>query len=132
MRIGEVADQAGVSPKTIRHYEHVGLLNEPSRTESGYRDYDKGVLARLAFIRTAQAVGFTLAEVRSIVALRDDGRTPCDHVANMLSTKAADLDRRIAELRDMSSQLHALVARAQHMDPTACDPDHVCHLIVGR
>jgi MerR family transcriptional regulator, copper efflux regulator len=80
MRIGELAERSGVSAKTIRYYEDIGLLPAPARLASGYRDYEPSTLDRLAFIRAAQAVGLSLGEIRGIVALRDEGQTPCGHV----------------------------------------------------
>ena len=73
MLIGELSADAGVPSKTIRFYEQAGLMPAPPRTPAGYRDYPPGALDRLAFIRHAQAAGFTLAEIRSVLAIRDSG-----------------------------------------------------------
>jgi len=129
MRIGEVAQRSAVSTKTIRYYEDIGLIPPPQRSASGYRDYDESSLDRLAFVRAAQAVGLSLGEIRSIVALRDDGETPCGHVLDLLRTRSAELDRRIAQLRSLRGELDRLVARAQGLDPADCDPGRICHLI---
>jgi MerR family copper efflux transcriptional regulator len=74
MRIGEVADAAGLSTKALRYYEQAGLIDEPARTPSGYRDYDAGVLDRLRFIRSAQAAGLTLGEIKGVIAFRERGQ----------------------------------------------------------
>ncbi|MEW6473993.1 MAG: heavy metal-responsive transcriptional regulator [Actinomycetota bacterium] len=129
MRIGELARQSGLSTKTIRYYEQIGLLSAPVRTASGYRDYDDSALERLAFVRAAQAVGLSLGEIRGILALRDDGETPCGHVLDLLRARSAELDRRIAELRRLRDELGHLVERAGGLDPADCDPSRVCHLI---
>lgn len=129
MRIGQLAQESGVTAKTIRYYQQVGLLPEPTRTPSGYRDFDTTVIDRLAFIRAARAVGLTLGEIRSIIALRDDGQAPCGHVLDLLRGRADDLDRRITELRSLRGELRHLVERADKLDPAACDPRRVCHLI---
>lgn len=129
MRIGEIAALSGVSSKTIRYYEDVGLLRPPPRNASGYRDYDPATVDRLAFVRAAQAVGLTLGEIRGIVALRDDGQTPCTHVLALLRQRAAELDRRIAELRALQGELNRMVSRAAQLDPGDCDPDRICHLL---
>jgi DNA-binding transcriptional MerR regulator len=129
MLIGDVARRSGVSAKTIRYYEDIGLLPAPQRSASGYRHYDDAVLERLAFVRAAQAVGLTLGEVRSIVALRDGGETPCGHVLDLLRARSAELDRRIAELRSLRGELRRLVERAVGLDPADCNPGRVCHLI---
>jgi DNA-binding transcriptional MerR regulator len=129
MRIGELAERSGVSTKTIRYYEDIGLVPPAPRLASGYRDYDPSMLDRLAFIRSAQAVGLSLGEIRGIVALRDDGQTPCGHVLDLLRTRSAELDRRIAELRGLRGELNLLVARAEALDPADCDPERICHLV---
>jgi MerR family copper efflux transcriptional regulator len=127
--IGELAAATGVAAKTIRYYETIGVLDPPHRTASGYRSYDEDAADRLAFIRAGQASGLTLGEIRSIVALRDRGVTPCTHVLELLTARAADLDRRIAELRRLRGELHRLVERGHHLDPADCDPRRVCHLL---
>src|SRR6266540_6380046 len=77
VRIGELAERAGISAKAIRYYEQIGVLAPPARTASGYRAYDEAVLGRLGFVRAAQALGLTLGEIRQIIAFRDDGAAPC-------------------------------------------------------
>src|SRR6266536_2779096 len=99
MRIGELAERAGISAKAIRYYEQVGILAPPARTTSGYRAYDEAVLGRLGFVRAAQALGLTLGEIRQIIAFRDDGAAPCAHVTALLQRRADELERRIARLR---------------------------------
>ncbi|MGH9230928.1 MAG: heavy metal-responsive transcriptional regulator [Acidimicrobiales bacterium] len=129
MRIGELAAATGVPAKTIRYYESIHVLEPPARTPSGYRDYTSDAAERLAFIRAAQAVGLTLGEIRGIFALRDRGQTPCGHVLELIHTRAADLDRRIADLQRLRSELGRLADRARHLDPADCDARGVCHLI---
>ena len=131
MRIGELASRSGVSAKTIRYYESIGLLPAPERLPSGYRDYDESTLDALAFIRAAQAVGLSLGEIRGIVALRDEGQAPCGYVVDLLRSRSAELDRRIAELRGLRRELIRLVQQAEHLDPAECDPRAVCH-VIGR
>ena len=129
MRIGELAERSGVSTKTIRYYEDIGLLAAPERTASGYRDYDDAASHRLAFIRAAQAVGLSLGEIRGIVALRDAGATPCGHVLELLRDRSVELDRRIAELQSLRAEMRRLVEEAEGLDPADCDPGRICHLI---
>ncbi|MHB1064860.1 MAG: MerR family transcriptional regulator [Georgenia sp.] len=77
MRIGELAREGGVNPKTIRYYESIGLLPEPDRTASGYRDYEPSDLARLTFIRSAKRLGISLDEIREILAFQQRGEARC-------------------------------------------------------
>ncbi len=129
MRIGELASRSGISTKTIRYYEAIGLVTAPRRSTSGYRDYDDVTVDHMAFIRAAQAVGLSLGEIRSIMALRNGGETPCGYVLDLLRSRSAELDRRIAELRSLRGELRRLVERAEGLDPADCDPARVCHLI---
>ena len=129
MRIGELAEQAGISTKAIRYYEQVGILAPPARTPSGYRAYDEGALGRLGFVRAAQAVGLTLGEIRQVIAFRDNGQAPCAHVTDLLQRHAADLDRRIRDLQQLRGELEELAERATALDPEQCPPERVCHII---
>lgn len=131
MLISEVAGRSGVSAKTLRYYEEVGLVDPPARSPSGYRSYDEDVLDRLRFIRSAQALGLSLGEIRSIVALRDRGEAPCGHVLGLLRHRTTEIERTIRELRSLKAELNQLVARAQSLDPAACEPRGVCHLITS-
>jgi DNA-binding transcriptional MerR regulator len=130
MRIGELAEQAGISTKAIRYYEQIGILTPPARTASGYRSYDQATLGRLSFVRAAQAVGLTLDEIRQVIAFRDDGQAPCAHVTDLLRRHAADLDARIRELQKLRGELRQLARRAATLDPAHCPPEQVCHIIV--
>ena len=129
MRIGEIAERAGLSTKTLRYYEDAGLLDAPDRTPNGYRDYGDAVLDRLRFIRSAQAAGLTLGEIKGVIAFREQGSAPCGHVLELIEGRAADLDRRIKELRTLRNDLRALAERGRAMSPEACSPDLVCHIL---
>ena len=137
MLIGDIAARAGVSIKTVRYYEDVGVIDRAARTPSGYRDYDEDVLERLRFVRSAQAVGLTLGEIREVVAFRERGESPCAHVLELLDTHAAEVDRRIRELRTLRRDLATLAQRAKELDPAECPSNLVCHIVttptrVGR
>ena len=77
LKIGEVARRAGVGVETLRFYERAGLLDRPARTEGGYRLYDAETLKTLEFIKRAQSLGFTLAEIKRIIAESRAGQRPC-------------------------------------------------------
>lgn len=129
MRIGEVADRVGVAVKTIRYYEAIGVLAAPSRTPSGYRDYDDSVVERLAFVRAAKSVGLTLGEIRGIVALRDRGEAPCVYVADLLQRRATEISQQIIDLERLERELRRLARRSRTLETADCDPSLVCHLI---
>lgn len=127
MRIGELADQSGVTAKTIRFWESTGLLADPTRTPSGYRDYDPAVVDRLRFIRHAQSAGLTLAEIRQVLAISDDGEPPCGHVTDLIHQHLADVDERIRELTETRSILDHLATRAA--DQNAADCNGYCAIL---
>ena len=129
MRIGELARRAGVTTKALRFYEQAGVLPLPVRTGSGYRDYDETALARLGFVRAAQAAGLTLAEIRTVIKVREDQGPPCAHVTALLDRHAAALDERIAELEATRAEVGRLRDRAATLDPAACREDSVCDVL---
>jgi MerR family copper efflux transcriptional regulator len=129
MRIGALAEQAGMSTKTIRYYETIGVLPEPKRSPSGYRDYDPATCERLQFVRSAQAVGLSLGEIREILAYRDRGETPCAHVVEVIRRRARQMDEQIVQLEGMRSELRRLERRARTLDPEECAPLDICHVI---
>jgi MerR family copper efflux transcriptional regulator len=129
MRIGEIAGRSGLTTKTLRYYESVGVLDEPTRTPAGYRDYPEAVLDRLRFVRAAQAVGLTLGEIKGVIAFREQGRAPCAHVLDLIERHAADLDRQIAELRTLRNALRNLDRQGRSLSPDDCSPDLVCHIL---
>lgn len=116
MRIGELADRIGVTTKSIRFYESIGLLPEPTRTSSGYRDYADSDTERLTFIKTAQRLGLSLDEIREIIAFRDRGQPPCGYVSELLARQVRQLDDRIREMRALRAELRNLGANATQGD----------------
>lgn len=131
MRIGELAVSAGLPSQTIRFYEREGLLPPPSRTANGYRVYDGAALDRLGFIRAGQAAGLSLAEIRSILDLRDDGQVPCAHVTSLLAARLDELRTRQRELAELATDLEHLVTRSHHLDPADCADAAICHVLPG-
>lgn len=129
MRIGNLATASGLTTKTIRFYEQAGLLPEPPRTAAGYRDYTGDAANRLAFIRDAQGAGLTLAEIHSVLALRDSGESPCGHVTSLISQHLADIEQRLAELRKTRSALRDLAQRAARTDPAVCGEGGICTIL---
>ena len=129
MLIGDLADRAGLSAKAIRFYEQAGLLPQPPRTSSGYRDYPPGAVDRLAFIRHAQAAGFTLADIRGVLAIRDSGQAPCQHVSVLIGEHLARVERRIAELTRTRDVLRDLQRLAAATNPADCAESDICTIL---
>jgi MerR family transcriptional regulator, copper efflux regulator len=113
MRIGELARRAGVNVQTVRYYERRGLLPEPERRASGYREYTGGMLARLQFIRRGQELGFTLAEIEELLALRTDPQTPAAAVKARAEAKVSDIEAKIRDLRQIQHALEHLAGQCR-------------------
>jgi MerR family mercuric resistance operon transcriptional regulator len=113
MRTHEVADEAGVNAQTLRYYERRGLLAEPPRSPGGYRDYPASAVAVLRFVKRAQELGFSLAEVEELLALAEGGPESCDAARALAEAHMAELDRKIADLQRMRASLTTLVATCQ-------------------
>jgi len=111
--IGEAARRAGLPAKTIRYYESIGLIAPAGRTEAGYRLYDARAVRTLQFIHRARELGFSVAQVRELLALwQDRGRSSGD-VKAVAQAHIADIDRRMQELQAMRDTLGDLVDRCR-------------------
>lgn len=108
LTIGLVAHRAGVGVETVRFYERQGLIEEPPRRPSGYREYDEDVVSRLNFIRRAKDLGFTLKEIKELLALRRDPSTPAADVRQRAMAKIADMQEKIRTLQKMKRALEKL------------------------
>lgn len=120
LTIGTVAKRAGVAIDTIRFYEREGLLPEPLRRASGYRSYDDSAINRLRFIRRAKDLGFTLEEIRDLLALSADRHRGVKAVKQRAAQRLADIDARIAELTRIREGLEQLIEAC----PGRGDPEH--------
>jgi Hg(II)-responsive transcriptional regulator len=105
-----VAKESGVGIETVRFYEREGLLEQPARKSSGYRQYDSEAIARLRFIKQAQHLGFTLREIKELLALKLDPHATRKQVKDRAVAKVADIDQRIADLKRMKKALAPLIA----------------------
>ncbi|MGE0130347.1 MAG: heavy metal-responsive transcriptional regulator [Blastocatellales bacterium] len=99
LKIGEVAKRTGIGIETLRFYERSGLLNQPARTEGGYRLYDAEALKALEFIKRAQTLGFTLEEIKRVIAESRAGQSPCAEVRETVRRRLVELDERMAQMR---------------------------------
>lgn len=121
LTIGTVAKRAGVAIDTIRYYEREGLLPEPLRRASGYRSYDETAVRRLRFIRRAKELGFTLEEIRDLLALSSNRSGGVKAVRKRAEQRLASIDARIDELMRIRNGLQQLIeACPGHGDPQTC------------
>lgn len=129
MRIGKLADKVGISAKTVRYYESVGLMTEPERTASGYRDYDVDAVERLRFVRDAKSTGLTLSEILSVLELKTAGEQSCGHSRELLKQHVKEIDEQLKSLRNTRKALLALSKRAKELDPSSCTDPNRCQVI---
>lgn len=107
--IGVVAKESGLPIKTIRYYEEFGLLKTIGRTEGGYRLFSPDVLTRLHFIKRAQHLGMSLADIREFLEVHDHGDLPCKHVQEKLNEKLIEIDRQIQQLQLLKQEIKSLL-----------------------
>ena len=121
MRIGEVAAVAAVNIQTLRYYERVGLLPKPDRGPSGYRSYEPQAVRRVRFIKRAQELGFTLAEIADLLGFRDEAAVSCDRVESRASATVARISEKISDLERMREALSQYVGACRSREPlTEC------------
>ena len=109
MKIGQVAANAGVNIDTVRYYERRGLLAEPARLASGYREYDEETVPLIRFIKRAQDLGFTLKEIAELISLRDANGRRRSEVRALAEAKRQDIDQKLRRLRAIRRALDELV-----------------------
>jgi DNA-binding transcriptional MerR regulator len=132
MKISDLAYQAGTTPKTLRFYEQIGVLATPVRTSSGYRDYEESAITRIQFIKASQSIGLSLAEVRNLLRIRDEGVSPCTAAIELLDQHLREIKRKIRELTGLKKNITELRLKASSLDASDCPPESVCHVINPR
>ena len=120
MNIGEAAKASGVSAKMIRHYEGVQLLPPAVRTDSGYRQYSDRDISTLRFIRQSRDLGFSIDQIRELLALWQDRRRPSRQVKALAQAHIQELDQKLAELQAMKGALQHLVGCCAGDDRPDC------------
>jgi Cu(I)-responsive transcriptional regulator len=107
--IGDLAKATGTKVETIRYYERIGLLPVPARTYGNYRSYGQSELGRLSFIRRGRDLGFSLDQVRALLALSDDDRQDCANIDAIARTHLQEVERKIADLSALRRELKAVL-----------------------
>lgn len=120
LSIGKLAAATGTRVETIRYYESIGLLAAPGRTAANYRAYSPEHLARLAFIRRARSLGFSLDQVKALVGLADQRDRPCEAVDLLAREHLADIDRKLADLTTLRAELERLIVQCGHGTISEC------------
>lgn len=129
MKIGELAEQVGMTVPAVRFYEQAGLLPKPPRTGAGYRVYGASDLRRLELVRHAKNLGFSLAEIMRILRLREQGSCPCGEVISMLERHLSSTDEQIQRLRRFRGELAKTLAEWKRSPDEAVPGEVICGLI---
>ena len=111
--IGVVSKRSGVKVETIRYYEQEGLLPEPPRSEGGHRQYDERHLRRLTFVRRSRELGFSVAQIRGLLALVDQKTYTCAQVKGLTLEHLVDVRKKISDLRSMEGVLDAMASHCE-------------------
>ncbi len=117
LKTGELAKQAGVNVETLRFYEREGLLAEPPRRASGYREYPPATVQRIRFIQRAKELGFTLREIKGLLELRVDPDTTCAEVREQAAEKIAEVKQKISDLKRIERALNKLMNSCRGSGP---------------
>lgn len=128
-QIGEASNQTGLSRKTIRYYEEIGLVPPAKRMANGYRIFSEDDLDRLRFIRSARALDFPLEDIEEILAFRDRGEPPCSYVMTLMEEQIDGISQRIFELERLRQELRRLHARGQRLPEDVEMKTCICHAI---
>ncbi len=119
LTIGKVAEETGVGVETVRFYERQGLLEEPPRKASGYRQFPEEAVARLRFIKRAKELGFSLGEIKDLFSLGVDPSSTCGDIKQRAEVKLEDIQAKIRDLQRMKRALTKLVSECRGSGPTS-------------
>ena len=120
MKVGQLARRTGTSAETIRYYERIGLMPQPDRTESNYRDYSVEDLQRLSFIRHARGLGFDLADIRSLIDLAEHPERDCGEVDAIASRHLEAIESKIAQLQRLRGELGRMILQCRGGSVSGC------------
>jgi len=127
LKIGAVATYSGLTVKTIRYYEEIGLLTPAvERSQAGYRLFNETVLNRLAFVKRAQSLGLALSEIKDILTVHDEGELPCCEVKQHLQDKVAIVNQQIQALETLQAELNGILSGWQEHPPAHLIEQTIC------
>jgi MerR family copper efflux transcriptional regulator len=128
LKIGELKEKSGVSIKTIRYYEEIGLIQPETRTSGNFRLFSPQALNRLRFIKRSQRLGLSLQEIGELLQIHDSGQLPCHEVRRKFTGKIAEIERQIADLQILKQELATLMA-VSNTENDRTDEDIICPII---
>ncbi|MGL1902094.1 MAG: heavy metal-responsive transcriptional regulator [Fibrobacterales bacterium] len=119
MLISETAKLAGVNIETIRYYERQGILEVPHKRESGYREYTQEAVALIQFVKNAQNLGFSLKEIKGLLAVKVDPQSDCGDVKQRALEKILEIEEKITALEAMKGSLEIITKRCSGKGPVS-------------
>ena len=131
LRIGELAQQTGLSVGNLRYYSDLGVLDPIKRGENGYRYYSLAASQQVEFIKKAQAIGFTLEEIKQILDVRDRGQTPCDLVQTLLDNKIEELEIKIKQMTLFKAEIEQYRSNWATHSYSPSNAEEICPLIAS-
>ena len=133
MKIQEFSQQTGLSAKTIRYYESIGILPPPPRAPNGYREYDAQNLERARFVAGARSLELSLDEISELLAMQDKREAPCRTMLNLIKHKADQVAKQILLLQQMEKDLRKLYKLGLRFPTDDVDGKNcICHLVKER
>ena len=133
MKIQEFSQQTGLSAKTIRYYESIGILSPPRRAPNGYREYDEQDLERAYFVAGARSLDLSLDEISELLAMQNHREAPCRTMLNQIKHKADQIAERIMLLQQMEKDLRKLYKLGLTFPTDDIDGKNcICHLVKER
>jgi MerR family copper efflux transcriptional regulator len=124
LTIGTLAHKAGMPASTVRYYERSGLIKAPPRSESNYRLYSEDAVERLQFIKAAQSTGFTLADIKALLAYRDGETAPCSEVRHLIEHRLEKIEEKMSEFRHVRRVLKGFLKKCVEAEEAAD-----CHMM---
>jgi DNA-binding transcriptional MerR regulator len=130
MKIQDFSQQSGLSAKTIRYYESIGILRSPQRAPNGYREYSEQDLERARFVAGARSLELSLDEVSELLAMQNQREAPCRTMLNQIKHKADEISKRILLLQQMEKDLRKLYKLGLTFPTDDIDGKNcICHLV---
>ena len=129
MIASKVAKSAGVSANVVRYYSRIGLLNPIRNPDNGYRDYSPQDVNRIRFIRKAKWLGFTLKDVKTILAEADSGHSPCGEVRRIINERLVENQQRLSHLLEMQGRMEKAIASWSIQSDSSPGNENICGLI---
>jgi len=129
MRVNQLAEKVGVTPDTVRYYTRIEMIFPTKSIENGYKNYSTGDEKRLVFILKARHLGFSVREIKDIIAMSKTGKSPCCKVREVVQKHLDEAKLKIAELHQLSSHMQRALDTWQSMPDSMPDGNSVCDLI---